>query len=119
MADYLPLFDNDDEVITRTASAAILGGQLVRVSGNGTVAPTTAAADDWLGVAGFDAASGDLVSVFSSGVQRPVASGAITAGATVVSAASGRVAAGSGVGAVGIALAAAADGALVEVRFLR
>src|SRR5205814_373513 len=115
MAEYLPLFDDPTESVTRTASNNITGGRLVKVSGDNTVTETTAAADDWLGIAAFDTPSGGLVTVFSGGIQRPTASGAITAGATVVSAAGGRVAAGTGAGAVGLALKAAADGAPVEV----
>lgn len=120
MADYLPLF-YPGQVITRTASAAITGGQLVRVSGDGTVGPSGAASADWLGVAAFDAANGELVTVWSGGVQRVIAAGAITAGANVISAAAGKVAAGAAAAgtAVGIALTGAADGALAEVMFLR
>jgi predicted RecA/RadA family phage recombinase len=57
MADYLPK-RKPGQAIPMTASAAITGGQLVRVSGSGTVAPTSAASADWLGVAAQDAASG-------------------------------------------------------------
>jgi predicted RecA/RadA family phage recombinase len=42
MAEYLPL-KAPGQSISMTASAAITGGQLVRVSGSGTVAPTSAA----------------------------------------------------------------------------
>lgn len=122
MAEYSPLYDEGDS-ITRTASAAITGGQLVRVSGSGTVAPVSAASADWLGVAGFDVASGEPVTVYPGGIQRPVASGAITAGSTVEGAAGGKVAAHTNgtndVNIVGLALTTAADGALVEVSFLR
>jgi len=85
MADYTPRF-KPGQAITLQASAAITGGRLVAVSGSGTVA--TAGADSALvvGVAGFDvAASGDKVTVYAGGVQKLVASGAITAGAGVVS----------------------------------
>lgn len=122
MAEYVPLFQ-PGKAITRTASAAITGGQLVRVSGSSTVAPVAAASADWLGVAGHDAASGDPVTIYCEGVQRPVASGAITAGSTVEGAATGQVAAHtngtSDVNIVGLALTTAASGALVEVSFLR
>lgn len=94
MSDYLPRF-KPGEAITSQASAAITGGRLVAVSGSGTVA--TAAADSALvvGVAAFDvAASGDKVTVFGTrggGVHKLVASGAITAGAGVVSDTGGKV----------------------------
>jgi hypothetical protein len=52
MAEYLPLHDDGDS-ITRAASAAITGGQLVVVSGSGTVGPSSAASASWLGVARF------------------------------------------------------------------
>lgn len=91
MADYLPKF-KPGEAITRTASAPITGGQMVFVSGSGTVAPTTGASAAWLGVAAHDAAIGDPVTVFKGGVQRPLASASITAGDQVVTAANGRVA---------------------------
>lgn len=121
MAEYLPLHDDGDS-FTRSASAAITGGQLVRVSGSGTVAPVSAASADWLGVAAFDASSGDNVTVFCGGVQRLTASGAVTAGDIVVGAASGQVATNAAPAAgqqVGIALTTAASGALVEVKFSR
>lgn len=122
MAEYLPLH-TPGKAFTRQASAAITGGQLVVVSGSGTVAPASAATHSWLGVAGFDAANGDQVTVFTEGVQRLVASGAITAGATVEAAAGGKVATHTNgtndINVVGLALTTAADGALVEVSLLR
>ena len=122
MAEYVPLHI-PGKAITRTASAAITGGQLVRVSGSGTVAPTSAASADWLGVAANDCASGDQVSIYLEGVQRLVASGAITAGATVEGAAAGAVAAHTNgtndINVVGLALTTVANGAIVEVSLLR
>jgi hypothetical protein len=94
MADYLPRY-TPGATITQTASAAITGGRLVAVSATGPVA--TAAADSALvvGVAAADvAASGDRCTVFptrSGGVHKLVASGAITAGAGVVSDTGGKV----------------------------
>lgn len=122
MAEYLPLYKPGKE-ITRAASASITGGQLVIVSGSGTVAPASAATHLWVGVAAFDAASGDNVTVFSEGVQRLTASGAITAGQLVEAAASGAVAAHTNgtndFNVVGLALTSATNGQLVEVDFLR
>lgn len=119
MPEYQPLYV-DGDAIARQASAAITGGQLVYVSGSGTVAPTTAATPSWLGVAAFDAISGGLVTVFPDGIQRLVASAAITAGATVEAAASGQVAPHTNgtndVNIVGVALnTVTAAGQLVEV----
>lgn len=122
MAEYLPLY-TPGQAITRAASAAIVGGQLVVVSGSGTVAPSTAATHTFVGVAAFDVASGDQVTVFKSGVQRVTATGAITAGSTVEAAAAGTVAAHTNGTAdfnvVGLALTTATNGNLVEVDFLR
>lgn len=121
MADYLPLF-KPGQAITRRASAAITGGQMVVVTGNGTVGPSAGASAAFVGVAAQDVANGDDVTVFSGGVQRPLASGAITAGDIVVTAASGRVVTNAAPGAgqqVGVALSTATDGNAVDVAFVR
>lgn len=121
MPDYLPLF-KPGQAITRQASAAVVGGQVVVVSGSDTVAPSSVASAAWLGVAAVDAAAGDQVTVYAGGVQRPLASGAITAGDIVVTAAAGRVVTNAAPAAgqqVGIALSTAAAGAPVDVLFAR
>jgi hypothetical protein len=99
--------------LTLTASAAITGGQLVAISGNKTVAPAGAGSAAWIGVAGNDAASGAKVTVFCGHVHEVASSGAIAAGANVISGAAGVVVT---IGAeadyskvVGIALSAAAS----------
>ena len=119
MADYLPLY-LPGKAVPMTASAAITGGRLVYVSGDGTVANTTAATTLPVGTAAQDAASGDRVTVFGRGaVHRLVAAGAITAGGLVAAAAAGAVAAHTGGTndnrVFGIALTTAADGATVEI----
>lgn len=63
MGDYIPVYADNDQ-FTRTASAAITGGQLVEVTGNGTVGPAGAASTKVIGVAAHDAASGAKVSVY-------------------------------------------------------
>jgi len=121
MADYSPLY-KPGQNITRQASAAVTGGQLVVVSGSGTVAPSSAASAAWVGVAAFDAASGADVTISKSGVQRLVAVGAIAAGDIVVAAAGGGVATNAAPGAgqqVGVALTAAANGVRAEIDMLR
>lgn len=122
MTDYLPKH-TEGAPITRTATAAITGGDLVVVTGPGTVGPTTAITHAWLGVAAHDAAIGQEVTIFKGGVQRPLASAAITAGDIVVAAAAGRVVTNAAPGAgqqVGIALTTqAAAGSPVEVAFNR
>lgn len=115
MADYTPIRKPGADLPILT-SAAVTGGQLVAVSGNQTVAPTSAATGAWLGVAAFDAASGAKVTVHAGGVHELAASGAIAAGANVVGAADGAVAtvgAGTIDTVVGVALGAAANGKVV------
>lgn len=90
MAEYLPV-KNPGQALPVTASATITGGQLVAVSGVSTVAPAGANAANVVGVAAFDAASGELVTVFGGGVQELVTTGTVTAGDLVVAAASGTV----------------------------
>lgn len=130
MADYLPLY-KPGQTITRSASAAITGGQVVAVSGSGTVAPAGANALNWIGVAAFDAASGDNVTIHAGGVQRPITSGTVTAGDLVVCGAAGVVSTLAAVSTptaadvtnsraiVGVALSTATTGLPVEVQFVR
>ncbi len=122
MAEYIPAKEPGRD-ITMTASATIVGGQLVRISGSGTVAPTTAASADWFGVAGNDAANGAKVTVYSGGVQYITASGSITAGSNVEGAASGQVASHTNgtndVNIVGLALSSATNGNPVLVQLVR
>lgn len=118
MSDYLPVKADGDE-ITFVAASAITGGQVVYMTAAGTVATTTAATDAVLGVAAFDAGTGDNVTVYCEGVHELTASGSITAGATVASAASGQVAAfGAGTNyaqVFGRAITSASNGAKVRV----
>ncbi|WP_022886367.1 capsid cement protein [Glaciibacter superstes] len=116
MADYLPKF-KPGQAVTFTASAAVIGGRLVAVTGDRTVGPAGADALA-VGVAGFDAAISETVTVYGGGVQRLTASGAIVAGVQVISATAGKIATiGVGVNSIGIALqAAAADGDVIDVQ---
>lgn len=122
MTEYLPVL-KPGLAPTLKASAAITGGQLVVVSGSGTVAPSSAATHLWVGVASNDAATNDNITVFSSGVQSLTAVGAITAGQLVEPAAGGGVAPHTNgtndFNVVGLALSTAANGAKVRVRFNR
>lgn len=117
MGQYLPKF-KPGQTITYTVGGTgqtVTGGQLVEITGNRTVNTSAAESVKTVGVAGFDAKSGEKVTVHNGGVQKLVASAAITAGARVEAAATGRVAAGT-TAPVGTALtAAAAAGAVVEV----
>lgn len=117
MADYLRKFAPGDTV-TYGTSAAVTGGQLVTVSGNGLVAPT-AGPGVVEGVASRDATSGQLVAVFCGGVHVLTASAAITAGQRVQSAAAGAVAPWAGTApadVIGHATEAIAAGAAGRVR---
>lgn len=121
MAEYLPVY-KPGQALTLKASGSITGGRLVAVSGSGTVATAGADSTAWVGVAAFDAATNDSVTIYCGGVQECVASGAITAGDVVEAAASGAVATAASVTAstyVGVALTTAADGAKVRVQFAR
>ncbi|WP_194385177.1 DUF2190 family protein [Microbacterium luteum] len=121
MADYLPRH-TPGTAVTRTASAAVTGGRLVVASGADTVAHAGADAANVVGVAGFDAANGEAVTVYTrpTGVHPLVASAAIAAGAQVISAATGKVATiGAGENPIGIALtAASADNDVIDVQFV-
>jgi len=121
MPEYLPIH-TPGQAVTLKASAAITGGQVVAVSGNGTVAPAGADSAAWVGVAAFDAAINDNVTVYCGGTQNCTASGAVTAGDAIECGAAGTVATASGGTAltvVGVALTTAADAAKVRVRFNR
>lgn len=81
MADYAPVF-TPGATITSTTSGAVAGGDILAVSGTGTVAKTSTLADPkYVGVAAFDAASGTKVTMFGRGpVHESIADGAVTAG---------------------------------------
>lgn len=117
MADYVPyLFEGD--AINLTAGAAITGGQVVSVTGNMTVAPTTGPDTKVIGIAAFDAAVGDLVTVYRGVVFWVTATGAIAAGDKVTSAVNGTVStigAGAFATSFGVALEAIAGGAVGRV----
>lgn len=127
MAEYTPVALPGD-AYTLNASAAVTAGRNVAVSGNATVAPAVASTTaKVVGVAAFDAGANADVTVYLRGpVHEVTATGAITAGDQVSSAANGTVAStavASGAtagdintarGVIGLALTTAADGALVR-----
>jgi hypothetical protein len=123
MPDYTPPFQ-PGAAVTRTASAAITGGQVVEVSGNGTVAATAGASAKVVGVAAHDAVSGARVTVH--GLQGQVHEVTSTAGATagngLTSGASGTVVDGGAIGALAaagtlIGVAENTGGAGAKIRF--
>ncbi len=109
---YLPL----------TAGADITVGQVVELSGDGTVVPAGDGSTKVIGVALINAKAGEKVTVVTKGVVEVVASGSISAGDKVQSAAGGKVAtwsasaAGDSAKIIGTALtSASADGDKVKV----
>lgn len=92
MADYLPRFE-PGRAVTFTASADVVGGRVVEVSGNRTVAPAGAASTKAIGVAARDAKANEqvLVHLFTGQVHRVAAAAAVVAGAHVEAAAGGKV----------------------------
>lgn len=117
MPDYTPVHNPGHE-LTFTASAAITGGQAVEVTGALLVGPAGAASAKFVGVAAFDAAAGQRVTVFvHSFVHETNASGAITAGDALSTAVGGLVATQASPTAanfVGLAITTAAAGAPVR-----
>ena len=99
------------------ASEDVKKGQVVVISGDMTVAPSTAASAKVLGVAMFDAKSGEPVSVETEGLFSMKASGAITAGDKVASAADGAVAKATDTNTVGLAINSVTNGGEVFVKF--
>lgn len=123
MAEYLPLHA-PGVAFTRTTSGAVSAGNLLSVSGSGTVAQSAAADATVIGVAASDAASGVTVTVLAGGVQRLVAgTGGVTAGQFVHAGATGTVIAHTNGTTdyliVGLALTTATATNLVEVQMVR
>ena len=122
MPNYVPLY-KPGQSLPYTASATIAGGQLVEVTGTGTVGPAGAGSLKCVGVAAFDVASGGRLTIHTGGVQRIVAAAAgVTAGDVVSAGAAGTIApigAGTFGTKVGIALTTAAAGAVAEIQMDR
>jgi hypothetical protein len=87
MADYTPLYTDDDDGITVTLSATVVGGQLVTAAGGLAGAASTTV----IGVAGQDGVSGDRVTVWPCKFHRLTASGTIAVGDPLCAAANGAV----------------------------
>jgi predicted RecA/RadA family phage recombinase len=121
VSDYLPKF-KPGQSITFTASADVIGGRLVVVTGDRTVGPAGADSAAVVGVAGFDAKAGERVTVFTraGGVQQLVASAAIASGVKVSSAAAGKIQTiGATTNPIGLALeAATAADVVIDVLFI-
>lgn len=103
--------------IAMNASAAINVGDVLEVTGSGTVGPASAGSTKVVGVAFTDATSGQLVTVATEGeMNLLVGTGGVTAGDLVKVGADGLVTGGTGDDVVGVALetiAAAASGRIL------
>ena len=64
MSDYTPVYENGSLPFTMTASAAVVGGQIVVHTGVGTVGPSAGASGVCIGVAAHDAATNARVSLW-------------------------------------------------------
>lgn len=64
MADYSPVWSGGAVPFPATTSATVTGGQVLEVTGTGTVGPATAATVKPVGIAAHDAASGARVTVW-------------------------------------------------------
>ncbi|MEV4287356.1 capsid cement protein [Nonomuraea bangladeshensis] len=120
MADYTPLQTVNQLPWTSTASASIVGGQLVEVTGSGSVGPAAADSQRVVGVAAHDAANGARVTVHPlAGVVHELVAGTggVTAGQAVkVGTSADEVLPLSGSAQrVGSALTTASGGAMVQV----
>jgi hypothetical protein len=90
---YVPRYAAGAPPITLAVSAAVLAGQVVEVTGDGTVGPAGAASRKGSGVAGQSGSvSGDKIAVYLFGdVHVLTTSGTVTAGDEVGTAAAGAV----------------------------
>ena len=111
-------FDENLNLVNKklVAGADLQKGQVVYVSGDLAVSPTTGASAAVIGVAMFDAKAGEPVAVECEGLMRLTASGTIAAGSKVVSAAGGKVATGTE-NTIGVALSSATADGDVIVKF--
>lgn len=119
MTEYLPKTDDcvQDKVVV---TSPVDGGQLVTHAG----APAGANSPLWVGIAARPAGVGETVTVFTGGLQRPVAATNIAQGDRLKTAANGQVTTWvSGTDAadllVGVAREAATAGAKFVARFIR
>ena len=101
------------------ASKDVKKGQVVEISGDMTIAPTSAASKKVIGVAMFDAKAGEEVAVETEGLFKMKASAGITAGDLVESAADGKVATvgGTVTKTIGVAINSATKDTAVYVKF--
>lgn len=95
MPDYSPVYVNGNRPFTKTASAAITGGQVVETTTASNVGPAAAGSLKSVGVAAHDAASGARVTVWPlANVEHEivvVAAATVTVGDGVIAGTAGTV----------------------------
>lgn len=121
MSEFVPIH-KPGQSWTSTASADITAGQALVVSGQDTVAPSTAASGAFVGIAAFSAKTGEKVTVRSGGGVYPLTStGTVGDGDQLTTAAGGAVAAAGADPAagtiIGVALADAASNKVKALLF--
>jgi hypothetical protein len=116
MGDYTPVRP-ENEVTTYTASAAVIGGQLLVFTGDNAVAPSAAGGLKAAGVAAHDAASGQRLTVYDLDALHETTVdtlGTMAAGDPVAAGANGTIAKDGAVAilhTIGICVVGAAAGA--------
>lgn len=119
MIGAMPAEFGENQVLNQKvikAGADVKKGQVVEITDDCVVSPTSDASAKVLGVAMFDAKKDEEVSVEAEGLFKMVAGGTITAGSKVVSAADGKVASGTE-NTIGIAISSATADEYVYVKF--
>lgn len=116
--EHTPAF-KPGESITFRATAAVTGGKVVEVSGPYTVKHAVDGSAKAIGVAAFDAAAGEDVTVLIGGVHPLTANGAVTAGDQLGAAANGDVKTVTTGVVLAVAMQTAATGAPVEALWVR
>jgi hypothetical protein len=95
VADYTPVYTSGILPFTKTASAAITGGQVVETTTTGAVGPAAAGSLKCVGVAANDTASGARVTVWPlANVEHEivvVAAATVTVGDAVIAGTAGTV----------------------------
>ena len=119
MIGALPAEFGENQVLNQKiikAGADVKKGQVVEITGDAVVSPTSAASAKVLGVAMFDAKKDEEVSVETEGLFKMIAAGTIAAGSKVTSGADGKVATGTE-NTIGIAITSATADEYVYVKF--
>lgn len=91
MAEHVPHYAATPPVTFTVGATAVVGGQVVEISGNMTVIPGANNSTKGAGVAARDGIVGALVPAYADGVHDLTATGAITAGDLITVAANGTV----------------------------